>query len=260
MIYTFSEFYYGYKVNAEPYNGYLDLDEGSGEISIEIPVGSYTLDGLVQQLRESLLAQGTLTYDVSVNRATRIITITADAPFEILSLTGTHFDSSIYSLIGFKTDSDHASNTTHVGILASGKSYYPQFKLQSYIGPDDWQESNQASVNVGSTGTIVEVVNFGLAKFIQFELKFITNKLTDGSVIKNNRRGVEDTRDFLQDITQKNYFEFMPDANDPDTYYKVLIESTADYQNGTGYKLKELFGKNLPDVYETGNIKLRVVE
>jgi hypothetical protein len=39
-----------------------------------------------------------------------------------------------------------------------------------------------------------------------------------------------------------------------------LLESSPDYSDGTGYKLKELFDKNLPDIYETGILKLRIVE
>ena len=260
MIYSFSEFYYGYKINAEPYNGFIDLDEGAGEISVQVPTGSYTLTDLANAIREALLAQATLDYIVTVDRASRYFTIQANQPFEILTLSGSHAGSSIYNLIGFNTLIDYAPATSHSSIRPSGKYYAPQFKLQSYIGPDDWQESNQASVNVASTGTVVEVVNFGLAKFIQFDIKFITNRLSDGLVVKNNKTGVEDARDFLQFITQKNYFEFMPNVNTPNIFYKVLCESTPDYQDGTGYKLKELFDKNLPDVYETGIIKLRIVE
>jgi hypothetical protein len=260
MIYTYSQFYYGFQVVSEPYNGYIDVNEGSGEVSIAVPVGSYTLQTLADAVREALLSQGTLNYTVSVDRATRRFTIAADAPFSILINTGTHNDASIYTLLGFNGTANLTGFSTYSGDAYSGQAYVPQFKLQSYISPDDWQESNQASVNVASTGTTVEVVNFGLAKFIQFDIKFITNRFGDGLVVKNNHSGIEDARAFLQNITQKNYFEFMPDMSNPNFYYKVILESTPDYADGTGYKLKELFDKNLPDVYETGILKLRVIE
>lgn len=257
---TFSKFYYGYRITAEPYNGYIDINEGSGEIGVEIPVGSYTLDELVDVIRESLLAQGTLTYSVSVDRDSRFITISADAPFSILSNTGSHVGSSIYSLIGFKVSSNYSSSTSHVGVAPSGKCYYPQFQLQSYIPSESWQNKNEASVNVASSGTSVEVVNFGIAKFIQMEIKFITNLKMDGHVIRNNSTGYEDAIDFLKFITNKNYFEFIPNESDSNTYEKVLLESTPDYNNGTGYKLKELYDKNLPGIFETGALVLRVVD
>lgn len=260
MIYTYSQFYYGYQIKSEPYNGYIDIDEGTGPITISVPVGSYTLDTLADAVREALLSQGTLNYTVSVNRTTRRFTIAADAAFDILAFTGDHAGNGFYELIGFNPTADFTGQLTYTGTLFSGDAYEPQFKLQSYIGPDDWQESNQASVNVASTGTVVEVVNFGLARFIQFDIKFITNRFGDGIVVKNNHTGIEDARRFLQYITQKNYFEFIPDITNANNYYKVILESTPDYSDGTGYKLKELFDKNLPDVYETGILKLRVVE
>jgi hypothetical protein len=260
MIYTFSQFYYGFKINAEPYNGYLDIDEGTGPIAIQVPTGSYTLDDLAKAIRESLLAQGTLDYVVFADRTNRRITISANLPFSILSFTGVHSGTSIYSLIGFNTLADSASALSHTSIRPAGKCYEPQFKLQSYISPEDFQETNQASVNVASIGTVVEVVNFGLAKFIQMDIKYITNRPSDGRIVKNNKTGLEDARDFLRYITQKNYFEFMPNINDANTYFKILLESSPDYSDGTGYKLKELFDKNLPDIYETGILKLRIVE
>lgn len=257
---TYSKFYYGYRITAEPYNGYIDINEGSGEIGIELPVGSYTLNEFVDIIRSSLLAQGTLDYTVTANRATRIITITADSAFSILSNTGSHVGSSAYSLMGFKTSSDYSSSTSHVGILPSGSCFYPQFLLQSYVPSEHWQSKNEASVNVASSGTSVEVVNFGIAKFIQADIKFITDIPMDGVVIKNNQSGVSDAVDFLKYITNKNYFEFIPDVNDPDVFEKVLLESTPDFNDGTGFKLKELYDKNLPGVYETGVMVFRVVD
>ena len=258
LLPNFSQFYYGYEVTAEPYNGYIDVNEGAGEIGVEIPVGSYTLTELVLAIREALNTQALLDYTVSVDRATRRITITGSSTFSILAGTGTHIGNGIYSLLGFAAQ-NYTGAATYTGQSASGFCYEPQFKLQSYVGPDDWQQKNEASVNVSASGSQVEVVNFGVAKFAQFDIKFITNKLMDGFVIKNNTTGLEDARDFLQHITSKSFFEFMPNINTPDTYYKVLLESSQDYQDGTGYKLKELWDQGLPGIFETGVLKVRVL-
>lgn len=260
LLPNFSQFYYGYEITAEPYNGYINVDEGTGEIAIEVPVGSYTLTELALSVQNALNTQGTLDYVVSINRATRRFTISANTAFDILANTGTNVGSSIYSLLGFTTAADYTGLSSYTGENPSGKCYQPQFLLQSYIGPDDWQQRNEAAVNVSASGTQVEVVNFGIAKFAQFDIKFITNKKMDGFVIRNNSSGLEDARDFLQSITSKNFFEFMPNVNAPNTFYKVLLESTPDYQDGTGYRLKELWDQGLPGIFETGILKVRVLE
>lgn len=256
----YSQFYYGYEITAEPYNGFIDVDEGAGELSIEVPVGSYTLTELAAAIRNALNTQGTLDYSVVIDRASRHFTISANSAFDILISTGIHSGNGIYSLLGLPSGADLTGLLTYFSTTPSGACYRPQFLLQSYVGPDDWQQRNEAAVNVSASGSQVEVVNFGIAKFAQFDIKFITDKKMDGSVIKNNQSGVQDARDFMQSITSKSFFEFMPSINAPDVFYKVLLESTTDYNDGTGYKLKELWDQGLPGIFETGVLKVRVLE
>lgn len=259
LLPNFSKFYYGFKITAEPYNGYIDLDEGDGEISVQVSVGSYTLDELAVAINQALATQATLDYSVTVNRSTRRLTISADADFDILVDSGSHSGNGIYSLIGLPTTADLTGADEYASTGAAGSVYYPQWLLQSFVSPEDWREANQGVVNVSASASVVETVNFGLAQFTQFDIDYITNKRMDGVVIKNNPTGLEDAREFLRFITEKNYFEFIPNENDPDTYYKVLCESTGDYTDGTGYKLKERYDENLPGVFKTGIIKLRVL-
>jgi len=259
LVPNFSQFYYGFQITAEPYNGFIDLDEGAGEISVEVPVGSYTFNEFVVAIQQALATQALLNYTVVGDRVSRLITISADADFDILSNTGSHTGSGIYSLMGFVTTSDYTGADTYTGINPAGKVYRPQFKLQSFIGPDDWQEKAQAKVNISASGTSVEVVNFGLARFMQFEIDYITNKKMDGLVIKNNPQGLTALRDFMSFITAKNYFEIMVDENEVNEFYKVLCESTPEYSDGTGFKLKERYDEGLPGIFKTGVIKLRVL-
>lgn len=260
MIHNFSSFYYGTRVTNRPYNGSMDIDEGSGELTIEIPVSDYTLSTLEIAVQNTLNSQGSLTYSVNIDRDSRIMTISADAPFDLLTNTGSTVGTSIYSLLGFDTTADYTGSDTYTGKFSIGSAYYPQFKLQSYVSPDDFQERNEASKNISSSGKKVEVINFGLAKFIELEIKFITNLKMDGQVIKNNPTGLEDARAFLQYITQINEFEFMPDYSDTNNFYRVILESTQSNNDGTGYKLRELINNGLFDIYETGLLKLRVIE
>jgi hypothetical protein len=120
------------------------------------------------------------------------------------------------------------------------------------------QKSYEPTVNKTPSGR-VEVVRFGLNQFFEMDVKFITDKPMDGCVIKNNVSGVADAVDFLEYITQKNKFEFVPDVGDPATFFKVILESYPSFSDGTGFKLRELFTQNLPDIYETGVFTLRVV-
>lgn len=262
MLDTRSSFYYGYSINASPANGFLNINEGSGEISIEIPVGTYTLTTLVSALQNALLTQATLDYSVSANRTTRKITISAGSNFDLLSNTGTQVGSSAWSLLGFSTSADKTGAMTYTSDFASGDAYFPQFFLQSYVPPEDFQGKQQASKNVASDGTTVEVINFGVAKFIEMDIKFITSRvdISDGVNIAHNTSGLEDARRFFQDVTNLNEFEFIPDSSTPGTFFRCILESMPDFPDATGYRLRELFNQNLRDVYETGIIKMRVIE
>ena len=261
MIYTESSFYYGFKVNAQPYNGYLNIDEGAGEIAVAIPVGSYTLNTLTDAIRNALLSQATLDYTVTVDRSTRSITISATSNFDLLVNTGSNAGTGIWQLIGFNIGSDKTGANTYSSDYEAGSVYKPQFRLQSYVPPEIFQGRNQASKNVASNGTTVEVVNFGIARFIEFDIKYITsnNDLADFFVVRKNARGLEDAIEFLQYVTELNEFEFIPDRSNPGDFYRVIVESMPNYPDGTGYKLKELFNDNVPDIYETGIMKLRVI-
>lgn len=259
MIDTFSKFYYDTKVTARPYNGSIDINEGLGEFQVTVPTKDYTLSTLAIAIQSALNSQGTLTYSVSVDRSTRFFTISADANFDLLTNTGSTSGQAIWDLIGFDTSADLTGTDSYTGIASVGRAYFPQFKLQSYVDEKDFREINQAKKNKAARGNIVEVINFGLAKFFEMDIKFITNEPMDGKIIKSNPTGLEDARDFLRYITELNEFEFMPDEDDP-TFYKVILESIPGYNEGTGYKLREYFDRGLKDIYETGVMRLRVVD
>jgi len=262
MIDSYSSFLYDYIVTAEPYNGFINIDEGSGPFTITVPVGSYTFTTLVDALRNALLTQGTLDYVVTSDRVTRLITISADQNFDLLTNSGPNSGSALWPVIGFSQAADKTGSDTYTSDLPTGRLYCPQFPLQSYVPPELFRRKNQSSKNIASDGTTVEVINFGLAVFIEFDIKFITSRLdiSDGVFIRNNPTGLEDALEFLNYITDIAPFEFMPDLSLPGNFYNVILESITEFQDGTGFKLRELFNRNLRDVYETGIIRLRVVQ
>jgi hypothetical protein len=256
-IETHSKFYYGYEINTQ--NSKIDIDEGSGELTATLSSGIYSPGDLATEIKTQLDAIGTKTYTVIFNRNDRKFTIACDSgTFDILIASGANSGLSPYDLLGFTGVVDLTGFGTYTSDSASGSEYKTQFKLQDYTPKENWLEKVDASVNQSATGE-VEVISFGDVRFIEFNLLFITNKPMDGKVIRNNASGVEDVRDFLEFAIKRGNLDFMPNENDPNTYTKVLLETTEASSKGIAYRLKEETSKNLPGFYQTGRLKWRVV-
>lgn len=254
---VYSKFYYGFEVTQD--NQYIDFDEGGPELSAAIEIGSYTLTELAQELAIAMNAVGGQTYTVTVDRATRKLTISAPGNFTLKITNGSHLGTTAYGLIGF-TGSNRTGDNEYEGNNATGSVYTPQFPLQSYIDKDSWEGAVYATVAKSASGKI-QVVSFGKENFFQFDIKFSTNQeVGDGSVIRYNATGVEDLTAFMRHCISKAPFEFIPDEDDPDTFHKVMLESTPDDSKGLSFKLKELYAKGLYGFFDTGNLKLRYIE
>lgn len=252
---NFSKFYYGHEINET--NFYLDVDEGSGEFAVELDNGAYSLQEFVTEIERALNDAGSLTYIVTVDRITRLITISASGVFSLKAGSGVHVGTSAWQLMGF----NYVNKTgamTYVGDFASGYEYKPQYLLQDYIPSSNFQQYADSTVSKSASGD-TETVSFGLEKFIQLNIRYITNiPQPPNSVILNNSTGVEDCLAFLRYVTRKNKFEFMVDENRPDVYETVLLEKLPEYSTGTGFKLKELYDKGAFGYYETGTTVFRV--
>lgn len=256
MIYTYSKFNYGLTVDEQ--SKAISINEGAGELIVEIDPGSYTLGEFVAAISAAFNSTGLLDYTVSLNRTTGLVTISASANFNLLLASGSQIGSSFATLLGFTQSTDLTGLSTYTGAARAGKEYYPQFWLQSYVPSTIFQQSADAVVNKTASGR-VEVVRFGIEKYIEMDIKFVTDLPMTGEPIKNNPNGLQSCIDFMTDISQKNRFEFVPDVATPSVFESVILESAPSYSNGTGFKLRELFSQNLPDIYETGVIKLRVL-
>lgn len=257
MINTYSSFYFIDHVTDG--NFYINFDEGSGEVIAEIETGSYTPTTLADAVESAMNQVGANTYAVTFNRATRTYTISSTVNFSLLITTGSNVGADIYSLIGF-TGADLTGAMTYTGNLVAASKYEPQYKLQAFVDQEDLRKAVSASINKSASG-IVEVIKFGTEKFFEFNLMFITDY--DQGIngpIKTNLSGVGDVRTFLRFCIEKNDLEFIPDIADLDTFHNVILESTEEDRNGTGYRLKELYSKGLPGYYETGKMVFRLVE
>ena len=254
---THSVFYYG--IDIDETNNIINFDEGGGELSAAISVGSYAVTDFLTQIKTAMDAVGGQAYTVSFDRDTRLVTISASGTFSLLVSTGTQIGVGVFLLMGF-TGADRTSTNSYTGNAGAASSYEPQFVLQSYISSDDSQELVDASVSESASGK-VQVISYGTRKFFELNITLATNVEQSGTAfLKNNPSGVSDLRDFMQSIIKKGEFEFMPDINSRSSFSKVILESTPDSSVGTSYKLKELYSRNLPGYFETGLLRLRLIE
>lgn len=263
LLKTRSLFYYGYSITSD--NFQLDFNEGGGELTAQLNIGNYTLTEFVDELIRALNSTPTIanTYDVVVDRDTRIITISADGNFDLLVQTGSHAGTSAFSLAGF-TGLDRTGAATYDGNIASGSEFRPQFFLQGYVDPTIFKKNVSASVNESANGE-VEVVTFGEVSFTEFDIRFNTDTaqpngcLGGGSYIETSATGVPDLIAFMDNITKKNKIEFMKDRDDTSSFFKLILERTREDSAGIGYKLRERTDIGLSGYFDTGIIRFRVV-
>lgn len=253
---TKAKFYFGIEITQD--NNIIDIDEGSGEVSVTIPVGIYSPKQISDKLSSLLTAALTQTYTVSFNRTTRKITISAPSSFDILIASGTHTATTLYTVLGFTGGADLTGFTSYLAPSVSGYEYIPQFYLLDYVPLEHNVKSVQASINETGSGNI-EVIRYGQKRFTEFSIELITNnKFLGDSIWTSSPTGVEDTLRFLNYATQKGRVEFMPDGSDPANYSTLLLESTESDQNGIGFKLMEMMEYGA-GYFKTGKLVWREV-
>lgn len=257
LLQTYSKFYYNYVVT--DLNYILNFDEGGPELTALLNAGEYTFTDFATEIERALNDAGALTYTVTANRTSRTITVAASGTFSLLVSSGTSAGVSPFALMGF-TGADRTGSATYTGNTTSGSEYRPQFKLQNYISSDNWQQAADASVNKTASGR-VEVVKFGIEKFVQMQIRYITEIDQDcGGPIRNDPSALDNVQDFLQYAVLRTPLEFMPDENTPATFQTIIFDLSPASQTGTGYKLKELYDKDLPGYFETDVLKFRLRE
>jgi hypothetical protein len=250
---TLSSFYFGHTVTLA--NKSFPFKEGAGpEIKGELRVGSYSLTEFAAEIQRMLNTFGLLTYTVTVNRTTGIITINATGSFTVLAGTGTTIGSGVFSLAGF--NAVDKTGTSVVGDNRSGYVYRPQYLLKNYTSPEHMKLKEQAAVNISATGK-VQVISFGDGQRMKCNIVVITDKL--GLKLEpfyENANGLADAIFFMDYLITKAKVEFMPDYATPSIFYKMLLDSNRSNSNGVGYELENM---GTPDVYQTGDMTFRKV-
>jgi len=255
-VQTKSQFYYVEDINETNFR--LDFDDGLGEVTAEVDVGSYSPEELMVALNTALNLAGDQEYTVSFDRVTRLVTISASGNFDLLISTGGSAGTSIYGVLGF-TGADLTGSNSYTADSEMVTVYRPQFYLQEYTAFEDNVESVSASINESASGKI-EVISFGQRQFSEFNIKFITDlERSKSNILDNNQNAVQEARDFLNFIIKKGNLEFMLDRDNPNDFDTVLLESTKASRSGTGFLLKELTNLSLSGYFETGRLKFRKV-
>lgn len=253
MITTKSTFFYGYTVEAT--SNTIRIDEGSGDVDIEIPTGKYALSDYVNIVSIAINNALDQDYAVTVDRATRLITISAPLNFE-MKVDDIFPLNSGYPVMGFKNLVNLTGSNSYTSDSSSGQEYTPQFKLQMYVAFEDWNEYLDGVSKLSASG-LEEVVSFGLQQFMECNIMYITDyPMKKDAPIEENLTGVADARAFLDYLITKGDIEFIPDRDDKNTFEKCRLESTKSSRKGLGYKLKE---KRFNGIYETQTLKFRKV-
>jgi len=250
-IKTYSAFVYGHTITDS--NKYIDFNEGAGELTAVIAIGSYTLSDFATAASSAINAIGTQEYTVSINRATRKLTISAASNFDVLAATGSNNSQTTYTLMGFISDS--LSATSHVGANASGSYYEPQNILQKFVDFTNNVKTISATSRQTASGK-VEVVSYGTVNYMECNIVPITD-ITPQLSIKDNASAVADFRTFMNYCITKAPIEFIEDVATPTVFDECLLESTRESKIGVDFKIKELFNRKLFGYYESGALTFR---
>lgn len=256
---TRSAFIYGHTITDA--NTFLNFSEdGVTELTTTVDEGAYTLTEFVDKVAQALNEVGNNEYTVTVDRTTRLITISADANFSLLVVSGTQSSISVWDLLGF--NADQSGSDTYTASLPSGDLYLPQGPLYDYIPSENIKEVVQSERNESSSGDAIEVISYGVRNYMECEIKYATDIVQPTGkkyFLDNNPNGVADLRRFLDYVRTVAPIEFIPNRDDFSVFESFIIERTDRSRDGTGFQIRELYAEGLADYFSSGRLIFRRV-
>lgn len=253
---TYSKFYYGWKVTKD--NRYIDFNDGALRLAT-LKLGSYTAQGLANEIVKQMNLVSSLDFTVSFNRATRKFTISSTSTFSLLFLTGTSSALSIANIFGFNS-ADKTGASTYISDFASGYEYTTQFLLQNYKDISTNRKAIDGVINKSASG-VVEAVKFGDERFMEGEFLFVTNLIQEnGSIIRSNPTGLDEFIQFIEYATEKGSIEFIKDENNLLDFNVYVLESTETDTKGLNYDLIEMYDRGLAQYFRSGKLIFRLLE
>ena len=252
-IQTRSKFYWGTLVTSE--NFAIDFDEGGPEKYASLPIADYTLTEYAAAWQAALRLTGTQLYNVTFNRTTRKITVSAPNPFTLRCNTGSRNATAAWAIAGFATTSNKTGSNSYTGENPAGYEYITQLPLSQYISVEHSSVKENAAVNTTAHG-ITQIVHYGRGSRPKMNIRGITNKINlNMTNFYQNASGVQNALDFMEYLIDKNKVEFMPNVNDPSIFHKLFLEATPQGRNGVEFELQNM----AVDWYETGQLTFREV-
>lgn len=228
------------------------------ELTSVLNVGSRSMEKFIDEVQRGLNSVGQETYTLTLDRETRLVTITCTDTFELLVSSGSNIGTSVYSLLGFN-GVDRTGSTSYVSDTPIGSSYSPQFPPQSFTSFDDNERGIQSSINESANGT-VEVVTFGSKKLMDMEIMYITERFRGkDSFIENNANALSEARQFMNFLITKSNLEIMLDRDDRATFIEILLERTPQDSKGTSYQIREMISRGFENYFTTGKLVFRKV-
>ena len=253
-IETRSAWTYGHTVELE--KNFLPFDEGGSEIVAELRIGSYTLNSFANEIARALNESGTQEYAVLLDRASRLLTVSAPSNFGLHVTSSSLTGSTVFPLMGFTLEK--SGSNSYSSDEESGEIFYPQIPLQNYVSFEDRYKANNVTVNETGTGK-VEVIKYGNVNYMRCNITLQTDIEQGRESYVENRQGETELRAFMKYATTKAPMEFIPDRDDMNTYTDCLLEKTPFDSKGTGAELKELYTKGFANWWESGTIEFREI-
>lgn len=250
-----SLFLYGHTVT--DLNCFLEFVSVSGDPAkvAVLTLGYYSLTSLMTEVSRAMgvadnLNIYTVTADRSVmsNTQNRVTIATSGLFLSIPFSSGAKALLNCGPLLGFAA-TDLAGATSYTGTSTSGTALVtdPDFPAYGYVSPTIYNR-NIGVTNVAGSGA-TESVLFGNSRFWIGRWKYFDAATAFGP-----------WSSMLTWACAKRGIDFTPDVTAPGIVYSGVIETTQEDPNGLAFQVYELLSETLPDVYETGILKFRVIQ
>lgn len=250
---TRPEFFWFTPITIENY--YLDFAEGGPTLFAQLTIGAKTPREVVEATATAMNAAGGQTYTVTLDRNTRLVTISAPGNFELYPDTGSHNATTMLKELGFTTD--RSGSNSYVADTQMGFTFRPQFLIQNFTPFENLEESTASVVNESAKG-IIEVFKFGQRNFMRLRMLFVTDlDMGEGNIIETQASALANMRTYLQFATTKSPHDFVPNRSSPSIFTEMLLESTPRSKKGTGFEIREMTDRNLANYYDSGLLTYR---
>jgi len=255
----YSAFYYGHTISRNNRylnfgESYIDPDQRAGLLDI----GSFTLTEFGNRVAKAMNTEGSQEYTVTLDRATRLFTISAPNNFELLLDTGSQKTLSVFTLLGFNGGVDLTGSNSYTASIASGSEYITQTPLKDFSDFDKNREKAEAQVKTTPAG-ITEVISYSTLERMVCSFPVITNYVPQ-RYIRESATGVEEVLDFLNYAIGKAPMEYVYDYEDPNVFKPVILDKTKKSSKGVGFELKERVKDSLPGYYEISGLVFLKIE